>query len=145
MKIELKRHTGSGSSHVPLNFTNLTWYDNTPFNFRTNLIPVLKKADPLDKLQRVQLELIWKHWIFFKGSELFEFHSYSEYYLSETDIPAASEQLVDIIKQSHAYLKNAFKERRKEFYIFEPMTDLDEDTIQQTVSQLSSFLRQIHQ
>lgn len=144
MKIQLKGHTGSGSSHVPLNFINLGWYDNTPFNFRTNLIPVLKRPDHNDILQRVQLELTWKHWIIFKGKELFEFHSYSEYYLSETSIEATIEQLENIIIESYSYLKKSFEERRKEFYIFEEMKDLDESAIFQSVSQLNSFLNQIH-
>lgn len=142
MKFQLKGHTGSGSAHAPINFDSLHWYDHTPLQFRTTLYPVLKKPEPFDTEKRKRLELTWYHWIFYKGSELFQFHSYSEYFISEPEITPTPEQLKEMVIDSHNYLRQSFEERRKEFFIFEPLEQISEDTIQQTANQLHSFLLQ---
>jgi hypothetical protein len=140
MKFELKGHSGSGSAHVPINFDNLHWYDHTPLQFRTTVNPILTKPDLSDEGKRKKFELTWKHWIFYKGSELFEFYSYSTYYIDEISTPPTNEQLRDVIVAGHNHLRTSFEARRREFSIFEPIAEISEDTIQQTADQLHSFL-----
>lgn len=132
--------TGWGSSHCPVNFDNLHWYDHTPLNFRLYFNPVLRAADYFEKDKREWLEITWRYWIFYKGSELFEFKSYYSCKVAEFETPPTQEQLAEIVKNSYKALKDTFEERRGDYHIFEPIGDISLDTIEQTVNQLSEVL-----
>ncbi|SRR5260221_1143842 len=132
--------SGSGSSHVPINFEDMSWFDGTPFKFKKILHPTVKEAANYETDKRKRLELVWYYWILFKGSELFQFHSYSQTCISEEETEPTNEQLKELIITSYKHLQRWFEERRTEYLIFQPIEDISPDTIEQTVHQLKEVL-----
>ncbi len=136
MKFDIVDTSGSGSSHTPINFENMSWYDSTPFEFRTILTPAFKEPGIYDNDKRKKLDLNWHHWIFFKGSELFMFHSYSHSYVTDEETLPTIDQLKLLIIKSFSHLQKSFDERRKEFNVLPVIGDLSQDTVEHTVFQL---------
>ena len=136
MQFDTLRTSGSGSSHVALNFQDMGWYDHTPFTYRTVMHPYLREPSKHWGEGRERLDLTWHHWIFFKGAEVFRFHSYSETYISEKEIAPTLEQLAELVGNSFKQLQSNWEERRGEYFILPAVPDISPDTIQQTAFQL---------
>lgn len=122
---------GSGSSHVQLNFDDLRWYDGTPFQFQKSFQPTIKENI---------LDITWYHFIYFKGGQLFKFHSYSQAQISDDEIAPTDEQIKELIIISHKHLQQWFEERRGEYVILPPIQDISPDAIEKTVPLLKEVL-----
>ena len=139
MKFTIKGGSGSGSNY-PGNFEDLSWYDGSPFRWGKFMRPALRKALDFETNQDIKLEANWFYKVFFKGSEIYNFHTYFEYCISEVDTPPTDQQLRDVIKKSHEYLVMLFNERRKEHPILGEISPLPEEAILQTVDHLRQVL-----
>ena len=130
-----KGGTGYGSSYSGT-FENLSWYDGSPFEWRRFIYPIVKETIDIDNIQQRRLEITWYFYVFFKGNEVYQFHSYYEYYISQLDIMPSADQLHDIVLKSHEYLMKSFEGRRKEHNLLPPITPLSSEAIEQSLAHL---------
>lgn len=128
-----------GSNHTPSNFENLNWWDENYIIRETKLRPALSGAADYQINKDDRLDLVWNDSLIFKNVEFYHTHGGLTYAISDTDIPPTDDQLKAIILQSYKQLMDCFGDRQKEQPILPPLSDLSEEKIEQTVSQLREF------
>ncbi|WP_276501940.1 hypothetical protein [Terrimonas pollutisoli] len=142
MKFTPSSSDGFGSSHTPSNFEDLSWFDKTHIRHRTIFRPYIKKPAEFEIDKNPKLDTMWYYYIFFRGVEIYQFHSSKDFTVTEIDTPATDDDLKNIIKLTHNILRKNFEERRKEFPMFDSIGDVPLNTIEEIVPQLQEVLLQ---
>ncbi len=139
MVFNRKGGTGYGSSY-PGDFDDMSWYDGSPFHFKEIFWPALKQPFNLGETQYHRLEATWYYFLLFKGHQVYEFHSYYEWYIEDFSTAATNEQIKEIVLLSHEYLAKCFETRRKEHKILPAISVLSDSAIEQSTDRLLELL-----
>ena len=142
MKLKRIESDLSGHSVTMAVFEKVNFNDTTNLTYTTDLI--LK----VDESEFIEGQLVvffnWFYVIFYKGTEVFEFHATYKYEIIEVEVKELDDYNLDnCIRITYIRLKNDFENRRKEFSVLPKMGDIPDSTIKQLRQQLSEVLLQI--
>jgi hypothetical protein len=139
MKFQFTGTSSYTDIHTDVNFEGKNWAKKDISHIAI-VKPKILESHPNDIQKRLRLKLIWKHSVLFKGSHLYTFDSERVYFITAPEEAPTIENLEDIVKESYKDLQEAFAKRTKDLNVFDPVPEIDENTIQKTVGQLSLFL-----
>ena len=141
MKFTPESSYGFGSA-TSLTQEDLISLSKSSLQYRTMLHTFIRPRAEHEADKNPKLDTTWYHFIFFNGGEIYEFRSYMDFIITDVNVEATDEDISGIIKTTHSLLIKNFEERRIEYTIFDPIAEISDDTIQQTVYQLRIVLLQ---
>ena len=144
MKFTPESSYGFGSA-TSLTDEDVRQLNKSSLQYRTILYSFVRPTAEYESDKNPKLDTTWYHFIFFRGGEIYEFRSYKDFIITETDIEETDQDLTNIVKATHNLLRKNFEERRIEYPIFDSISEISDDTIQQTVRQLRTSLLQRQQ
>ena len=106
---------------------------------------LIKDPLPYEKDREDRLELTWNFHILFNEVVIYEFHSVTEFLISEIQIAPSEGQLVELIRLSHDLLGVDFSHKKKEFPVLPSISELSPETIHKTLPMLSEVLRSLQE
>lgn len=134
---------GYGDSYVRSNLDSYEiWLKPTYNKWCQGLI---KDPFPYEIDKRNRLELKWNFHILFTGVVIYEFHSITEFIVSEIDIAPSEGQLVELIRLSHDLLGTNFGQSRKEFSVLPSISELSPEAIDKTLPMLFEVLHSLQE
>ena len=140
MKLIPNGADGYGSTHVQANFDDFSWYDKNYIQFKSFFNPVIRQAADFEIDKSPRLTTMWYYYIFFKGAEVYQFHSSKDFMITEIDTPSTDEHIREVIEFSHKALIRNFENRRKEIPVFDSILPVSEEVIEETVPLLREVL-----
>ena len=142
MKFTPESSNGYGSA-TSLTNEDVRQLNKSNFQYRTILYSFVRPTAEYELNKNPKLDTTWYHSIFFNGGEIYVFRSYKDFIITEADIDVTDQDIRNIIKMTHKLLIRNFEERRVEYPIFDAISEISDDTIEQTVPLLrKAFLQQ---
>jgi len=136
-------HTGnyhSGHTTASVVLDNIRFGDLSKMTYRTLCRMRVLDAEERDIDKSKKLEIDWNYTILYDGNSIFNFTTHERFHLTETESKPSIYELKEVIKITFSFLKRAFEERRKEFNLFDPIAEIDEDNLEQLALQLEKEL-----
>jgi hypothetical protein len=137
MKFKPENPNGFGSS-TPLVNEDFNKIAASNLRYQTFFHAYIRRKLDTDKNHK--LDTTWYHFVFLNGVEIYQFRSYKDFEITEIDNDATKNDLVDVVKLTHRLLIKNFESRIAEYEIFNPIDQISDDAILNTVDQLQEVL-----
>ncbi len=132
MKFSTEGYNGKGST-TSLRPEDFQKFNDDKLQYEMLFHSYIRESAKFETIHTQKLDTTWYYFIYYQNQNIYEFRSYKDFCLNETNEEVSKEQLKELIKISYKKFHENFEKKRVEYSIFNSIPEISDDLIEQNI------------